>query len=242
MKGDMKTINTVIRVAHKLTNPKTDGDFTYPITVAPSQTGVIIINYPGYNGSLGGYEDKYIKIAGLLLGERVGSVVLTHNVEDERTPFRRLSVARLRNVIELAILNAQEWCGSAEPDIYLMGHSAGASASAAVLGYYPQVKKALLTSPSGNAGDRAMQEGLLNYRGELFVTVGEREHAGFHRMASAVIAWAPNARIKQHRVIPGCDHQFTGRQNGKILSKAPFWAFAGDQTFPDPEGGVVLYE
>jgi hypothetical protein len=30
--------------------------------------------------------------------------------------------------------------------------------------------------------------------------------------------------------------------NGKILSKAYLWAFAGDDGFPSPEGGVPLYE
>jgi hypothetical protein len=30
--------------------------------------------------------------------------------------------------------------------------------------------------------------------------------------------------------------------NGKILSKAYLWAFAGDDGFPSPEGGVLLYD
>ena len=43
-------------------------------------------------------------------------------------------------------------------------------------------------------------------------------------------------------MIPNCNHQFFGEANGKIMSKAPLWAFAGDTTFPSPEGGKKLYD
>jgi hypothetical protein len=41
--------------------------------------------------------------------------------------------------------------------------------------------------------------------------------------------------------VPDCDHHFTGEVNGRILGKAYLWAFAGDDTFPSPDGGVLLY-
>ena len=43
---------------------------------------------------------------------------------------------------------------------------------------------------------------------------------------------------------PGAPGQpsITGETNGKIMSKAPLWAFAGDETFPSPEGGIELYD
>jgi hypothetical protein len=50
-----------------------------------------------------------------------------------------------------------------------------------------------------------------------------------------------NAAKKELVVISGCDHQFQGTRNGQIMAKAPLWAFAGDTSFPSPEGGVVLY-
>lgn len=53
---------------------------------------------------------------------------------------------------------------------------------------------------------------------------------------------ASDARKKALVVIPDCDHQFQGLVNGKIMSKAPFWAFADDESFPSPEGGTILYE
>lgn len=237
----MKTINAVIRVAASSATPETDDDFAYMIAVAPLDTGVIIINYPGYNGSLSGYRNKYINIAGLLLGEGVGSVVLTHNLEDEHTPFQRLSVARLHHLIGVALLNAEAWCGSVEPDIYLMGHSAGASAICAVLSEYSQVKKVLLTSPSANAGSEMMERGLMSYRGELYVTVGQKESSGFIRTAKAVAALATQAKQVSLVEIPDCDHEFTGERNGRILSQSRLWAFAGDTTFPNPENGIFLY-
>ena len=45
-------------------------------------------------------------------------------------------------------------------------------------------------------------------------------------------------------MIPNCDHQFKGEVNGRIMSQAPFYAFAtGDKpAFPDPNGGIKLYD
>lgn len=50
-----------------------------------------------------------------------------------------------------------------------------------------------------------------------------------------------SAKIRKLEVIPNCGHQFIGETNGKIMSKAPLWAFAGDTTFPSPDGGKRLY-
>jgi hypothetical protein len=42
--------------------------------------------------------------------------------------------------------------------------------------------------------------------------------------------------------VPACGHGFAGETNDRILSKAYLWAFAGDDSFPSPDGGVPLYE
>jgi hypothetical protein len=233
--------SAVVRVAQDRATPRTEADFAYPVAWEATESGIIIINYPGYNGSMDGFEDKYVKISHMLTSRGIGSVVRTHNMEDADIAFDRLSVARLRSVIDFSLHNSMEICGSDNPDLYIMGHSAGASAIAVVLGDYVQIKKALLTSPATTAGADAMRQGITAFKGELYVTVGSRESWGFRQAAKRLSALAQLAVSCQFVQIPRCDHQFRGERNGMILSKAPLWAFAGDDTFPDPAGGEILY-
>ena len=61
-------------------------------------------------------------------------------------------------------------------------------------------------------------------------------------LAMTLPAMARSASAVHGRGVPHCGHSFAGEANGRILSKAYLWAFAGDDSFPSPEGGVPLYE
>jgi hypothetical protein len=43
---------------------------------------------------------------------------------------------------------------------------------------------------------------------------------------------ANSFQVKQ---VPDCDHRFSGEINSKLVTKAYYWAFCGDDSFPDPE-------
>src|SRR3989344_1351842 len=143
------------------------------VAVHPSPDAqAIIINYPGYLGSIDGYNKKYATIADHLSQKKVGAVVRMANTLWPHINYRQSVLDDLRAVIRYTLGHAAEMCATATPDIYLMGFS------------------------------------------------------------------PPSRHLV---VLPNCDHQFRGRVNGQIMSKAPLWAFAGEATFPSPEGGTVLY-
>lgn len=54
---------------------------------------------------------------------------------------------------------------------------------------------------------------------------------------------ATSASRRELFIIEHCDHNFRGEINGRIMSEAPFYAFATGErpNFPDPLGGMVLY-
>jgi hypothetical protein len=52
---------------------------------------------------------------------------------------------------------------------------------------------------------------------------------------------APSAQFHLAE-IPNCDHGFLGSRNSRIFSKAFFWAFDEESTFPSPDNGLLLYE
>jgi hypothetical protein len=61
-------------------------------------------------------------------------------------------------------------------------------------------------------------------------------------LAMTLPALARSASAVHARGVPASGHGFAGETNDRILSKAYLWAFAGDDSFPSPDGGVPLYE
>jgi pimeloyl-ACP methyl ester carboxylesterase len=212
-----------------------------PIQIHPNTaSGIVVVNYPGRRGDINGYNNKYVTLAEFLR-TKVGAVVRMGNRESADIPYPQSVQDDLRRVIDAVIDRSDEICGASKPTVYLMGFSAGASAIAAVCSQYPAVTKLLLCAPSGNAGGAAMVAGLGAFTGEVSVLGAANDAVVGPNAAISVADLATRASIKRVEVLPDCDHRFSGRRNGLILSKAPLWAFAGDTDFPSTSGGIALY-
>jgi dienelactone hydrolase len=206
------------------------------------ESNVIIVNYPGYQGDIDGYQGKYRTVADLIRRKGLGAVVRMDNQCRYGFLYEKSVVADLKATIDYALANAKTICSTSEPDLYLMGFSAGAGATAIVAADYPQITKVLLLAPSVDAGKTAIEEAFGKFRGEVYIAVGQYDECVGMEAGDYFLGLATGARKKKLVVIPNCDHQFQGLVNGKIMSKAPFWAFADDESFPSPEGGTILYE
>ncbi len=231
-------ITTVKRKAATVTGNKINVEI--PITIHVNQEKeIIILNYPGFNGDINGYNNKYLTLA-KSLQEKVGAVIQMGNQYNDELDYTESVQDDVRAVIEYAIEHASEICKSENPQIYLMGFSAGASAIAAVCHEYPEVKKILLMAPSGDAGQESVEKGLSEFSGEVFIVIGANDEVvGVE--AGKIFANLVKKTSAQLTVVPNCDHQFRGTENGMIMSNAPVWAFIGGINFPTPEGGVKLY-
>lgn len=206
------------------------------------ESNVIIVNYPGYQGDIDGYQGKYRTLADLIRRKGLGAVIRMNNQRRYGFLYEKSVVADLKAAIEYALANAKTICSTSEPNLYLMGFSAGAGAIAIAAADYPQIKKVLLLAPSVDAGKSAIEEAFGKFRGEVYIAIGEDDECVGREAGDYFLDVATGARKKKLVVIPNCDHQFQGQINGKIMSKAPFWAFAGDETFPSAEGGMELYD
>jgi dienelactone hydrolase len=206
------------------------------------ESNVIIVNYPGYQGDIDGYQGKYRRLADLIRRKGLGAVIRMDNQYRYGFLYEKSVVADLKATVDYALANAKTICSTSEPDLYLMGFSAGAGAIAIVAADYPQIKKVLLLAPSVDAGKTAIEEAFGKFRGEVYIAVGEYDECVGREAGDFFLGLATGARKKTLVVIPNCDHQFQGRINGKIMSKAPFWAFADDESFPSADGGIELYD
>jgi len=216
-------------------NPELEVDIDAAVHKADSHK--IIINYPGAGGHVDGYNNKYLTLANCMQNS-IGTVVRMANKRIPGIDYAQLLRENLKSVIEYAVNNANEICGSHKPSIYLMGFSDGAGAIAAVAHLYPKVEKVLLFAPSFGAGREEISRGLKEYKNDLYVVIGNDDCVVAVKNGQIFKDLAESSKLSRLEVIPNCDHQFRGKINGKILSKAPFWAFCGDSTFPSPDGGL----
>ena len=221
---------------------KGEVELNIPLAIhANRESGCITISYPGAMGDIDGYNAKYRTLANFIQ-EKVGAVIRLGNHYFQGFDYSKSIQDDLRAVIGYAIENSKEICGAKVPVIYLMGFSAGASAIAAVAHEFPQVRKILLISPSCDVGEEDVTKGLAEFTGEVYIVAGENDDVVGPEAAPMISAMVKKASIHKLVIVPKCDHQFRGLENGMIMSKAPLWAFLGDQDYPSPNGGIELYK
>lgn len=204
----------------------------------------VIINIPGYRGEIRGFNNKYGKIGAMLSARNIGAFVLMPNRVHEFQNDYTVMVRDLEAVIDSVSRSTSTLCAVDEADIYLMGTSAGGAGVAAIAGHFPRVKKILLVAPAFSRENRyrdIVEKSMANYAGEMSIVVGKNDTITGPDEAQEYLSCAQRVARKRFEIIPDCDHQFKGERNGMILSKAPLWAFAGEKTFPSPEGGLKLY-
>ena len=214
--------------------------FDLELVIHPHNNGKIIVNYPGAEGSVDGYNGKYKTLAEYIVSQAIASVVRLPNPHT----FGFGWDMNLRHALDYVLENSKSICGSENLDIYLMGFSAGAGTIAMIAWEYPTVKKILLMEPAPKVDEKGVIEGLGQYKGELYVIVGGGEEALGANVGNKFIKAAVNASKKEFFVIPNCDHKFKGEVNSRIMSQAPFYAFSEEPKpkFPNPNGGVKLYD
>lgn len=86
--------------------------------------------------------------------------------------------------------------------------------------------------------------GIKEFKGKVCIVVGSGQNAIGMEIGQMFFDYFENAKHKEIFEIPNCDHQFRGEVNGRIYSQAPVYAFSDEIKikFPDPEGGIKLYD
>jgi hypothetical protein len=214
--------------------------FSLELKIHPFNNGKIIVNYPGAFGSVDGYMQKYKILAEYIVSQSLASVVRLPNPQTINSDWN----LNLEHALNYIIDNSKTICDSDNPEIFLMGLSAGAGAIATLAWKYPQVKKILLLEPALMTGDGSLVKGIMNYQGEVYVVVGSGDEAIGTLIGNMVVDNALKASRKEIFVIPNCDHQFKGEANSRIMSQAPFYAFSDTPKikFPNLKGGIKLYD
>ncbi len=227
--------------------------YEVPFIAFPTASGKLLIQAPGAGETKEGAWNRYVRLGETLQARGLATLVSFNppspdaqgKYPDEPYSYRdaswnRIFVEGMANLVEHCLTNAEPLCGTKEPEVYLAGFSAGGSVAVAVAPLFRQVKKILLVSAYDSVGWFFM-DGLRHYTGEVYVAYAEGDDPAL-ALAMSTRAFARRASAVRARGVPDCDHAFSGETNGRVLAKAYLWAFAGDDSFPSPEGGVPLYD
>ena len=227
--------------------------YVVPISAYPTNSRIIIVNSPGSGELKDGREERWMKLARHLQEQQIATMV-TYNAprpdwqvqlpwepySHQGVSWNQLLVESLAHVVEFSLERAPELCGTESPTLYLSGFSSGGSAVGAVAFRYHQIKRILLLSTYDSVGDD-FYTGVEQFTGDIYLAYGSQDPTA--GLLAYVMQSGPMAARSLHiRQVPDCDHRFSGATNSKILTKAFYWAFQDDESFPAPEGGLQLYE
>jgi hypothetical protein len=226
--------------------------YEVPFIAFPTTSGGLIIQAPGTSEVKEGARNRYVRLGEHLRDRGLATLVSFHPPRPDAqfkyphepysyrdASWNRIYVESMAHVVEHCVKNAAQLCGATKPDVGLAGFSSGGSVAGAVAPFFPAITKILLVSAYDSV-DRFFLAGVRRYTGEIYVAYGE-EDGPAAVLAMMMPALARGASAVHARAVPQCNHHFTGEMNGRILSKAYLWAFAGDDTFPSPDGGISLY-
>lgn len=218
------------------------GPFAVYVHSSP-EARMVVVNVPGYNGTIDGYNGKYAAIGRHLAVNSVAAFVQMPNItrSAEVGGYCRGLNADIEAVCAFVRARGSELCDAARPKLCLVGFSAGGAGCAAVAAS-TRADRVLLMEPSRRLSVwQDVWKSLRAFEGRLYVVTGSGEHA----VGEKVGRWFYDIAREQSRAgfyaIPACDHQFRGTRNGQIMAKAYEWVLRGDTSFPSSEGGLILY-
>ena len=242
-----------------------------PVSAYPTSSGKLLVNSPGSGELKDGRHDRWDGMARHLQELGIATMV-TYNaprpdfkVQLEWEPYSYEGASW--NRLDEKAMNGAYWsrasatwstgrwsalpscAGATNPqlDVYWSTFHrerapelCGGSAVGAVAFNYSEVKRILLLSAYDSVGDW-FYEGISRFTGDIYMAFGSQDPmAGF--LCQVVGMGQLMASSFEARQVPNCDHRFSGAVNSQALVKAFYWAFDGDDSFPDPSGAPMLYE
>jgi len=186
---------------HLLTWQATQGDFIIDVSMdvrvhtLKSKTVVIIL--PGIDGSVDGYENKYIRMAERIVERQHKAVVRLSNHFITSLHWED----NLRRAIEYVDQNAAELFGHNTINVEIFGHSAGAAMAARLAWEYPEITKLLLVNMAAALAPEKILTGLTQYKNEYHLVFGSEDPS-----VAFTVLLPDDAKTT---IIEGADHYFS---------------------------------
>lgn len=175
-------------------------DCSLDIGLHPAKSDTVLLIIPGVDGSVNGYEDKYIRMAEQAQDKHGVAVVRMANPFISSFHWE----SNPRRILDYIASNASTITGSNEaPRIKVMAHSAGASIIARIAHEYDNITDILLTNPAEKLGGDAIRQGLKKTNANVTAIFGEKDPS---------VSFSEALQGDGHSVVvlEGVDHNFSG--------------------------------
>lgn len=175
-------------------------DCSLDVAVHPAQADTVLLIIPGVDGSVNGYNDKYVRIAEQVQDKHCIAVVRIANPFISSFHWE----SNPRRILDYIANNAKAITGGSKaPRIKVMAHSAGASIIARIAHEYDSITDMLLINPAEKLGHDAIRQGLKKTNAEVVAIFGEKD-------PSVSFSEALEGDGHYTLVLKGVDHNFSG--------------------------------
>lgn len=173
-------------------------DASMDVRVHPMPTKRVLLILPGVDGSVDGFDAKYIKMANRAIAKGYGVVrVSNHFISSFHWDDN------LRQALAYINANSREHFDNSEVTISVIAHSAGASVAAWTAWEYPNIEKLILINAASKLRPEAIIGGLKQYTGKVHLVYGSKDPS---------IGFAGQLPGTYNRtIVNGADHMFSGR-------------------------------
>jgi predicted esterase len=167
----------------------------------PIDSKVILLIIPGVDGSVDGFENKYVRIAEDVQRKYGAAVFRMSN------PFisSYFWESNIRRALEYIQKNCSEIVGTKDYELRIVGHSAGAAVIASIAWEYPMITKLLLINPAMKMDIHQMKRGAKEFGTEkITMLIGGNDPS-----IQQAREFSEQLGIKTIYV-DGADHNFSG--------------------------------
>ena len=169
----------------------------------PTKSSTVLLLIPGVDGSVDGYNNKYVTIAEQAHAKHNVAVVRMEN--PFVTSFHWES--NIRRILEWIEQNKQDICSNDDYSLLVQAHSAGASVLASIAHEYPNIRKLLLINIAMRLNTEKVLAGIQKYDGDVAILMGDKDPS-IHDLES--IKFSANRKLAQKVIIENADHDFSG--------------------------------
>ena len=189
-------------------------DCSLDIAIHPADSKVVLLTVPGVDGSVDGFEDKYLKIAENIQEKYGAATVRMAN------PFITSYhwESNIRQSLNYILENTEEITGHKDIEIRIMAHSAGAAVVAQIAWEYPEITRMLLVNPATKLGIDKIKYGLSEFSGDRITVLFGSEDPSVGDVDE--VAKLSEAKNVHTHILKGVDHNFSG-QSLKAFITAP---------------------
>ncbi|MBP9738733.1 alpha/beta hydrolase [Candidatus Saccharibacteria bacterium] len=180
-------------------------DASLDVVVHPGKTNEVVLIVPGVDGSVDGYEDKYIKMANLITDHYGSAVVRISNPFISSFHWED----NIRKALEFIEAGQSDYFDVKPASIRIIGHSAGASVAAWLAHEYPKVRQLTLINMAEKLEADRIEEGLKSFDGSVELVYGSEDPS---------IEFGRKLGDKYKlTVVEGADHNFSGDHTERFI-------------------------